>query len=177
MWHIQTVNKCCYCYLWMFLRGRLYCSHFILYPLVNWHTGGLSHRLGKWWVKKYMLLPLVPLGSIGYLCLASIANMCWMLKLSINSQLAGREVCLHIAGFTVVVTCEVIMLCLEILNDFWIRGLIFLFCTGYQNYAVSPVYIYTCIITFTDTKDVWHILTHNKLHNIFYCKLPIANWF
>lgn len=86
-----------------------------------------------------MLLALVPFGGIGYLCLASIANMCWKLKFSINNQLAGREVCLCRAGFLVDVTCEAIMFCPEILNEFCMRGPTFLFCPGYQNYVVSPV--------------------------------------
>lgn len=67
-----------------------------------------------------------------------------------NSQLAGKGggyVCIHRAGFMAVVTCEVVMLCLEILNAFSVRDPTFLFCTGHQNYIVSPVYIYvTCVL-------------------------------
>lgn len=75
-----------------------------------------------------------------------------------NNQLAGKGggyVCIHRASFMAVVTCEVVMICHEILNAFSIRDPTFLFCTGHQNYCQSCVHIcYKRIITFTDIKDV-----------------------
>ena len=76
------------------------------------------------------------------------------------------------------VTCEVRMLCLEILNDFWIRGPKFLSCTGHQNYIVSPVYIY--VICVLQLSLIWRMYStkhtnNNKIDKTLYCKFHIAS--
>ena len=65
----------------------------------------------------------------------------------VNNQLGEERGMYVYSGLSsCCVTCEVRMLCLESLNDFWIRGPEFLSFTGHQNYIVSPVYIcYICI--------------------------------